>query len=185
VKNKRLATLVSLILSPQTKDEVCDAAVRKLRAALGGAISLEALLAAEEETIQEAIRKVGFWPKKTRYAQSYFGDMPLLTPMLSFLKESAEMLRDQFDGDVPRTIKELVELPGVGPKVGFLTLQFAWNMCVRRPLLMPYEPHDTDSNTGIGVDVHVHRITNLLGWQATSEPEQTRYIPSSPRLEHF
>lgn len=27
---------------------------------------------------------------------------------------------------------------------------------------------------GIGVDVHVHRITNLWGWQATKQPEQTR-----------
>lgn len=27
---------------------------------------------------------------------------------------------------------------------------------------------------GIGVDVHVHRITNLWGWHETSTPEQTR-----------
>jgi endonuclease III len=27
---------------------------------------------------------------------------------------------------------------------------------------------------GIGVDVHVHRITNLWGWHKTSTPEQTR-----------
>ena len=27
---------------------------------------------------------------------------------------------------------------------------------------------------GIGVDVHVHRITNLWGWHKTTEPEQTR-----------
>ena len=32
-------------------------------------------------------------------------------------------------------------------------------------------------NHGIGVDVHVHRITNLLGWHKppTKNPEQTRY----------
>ena len=31
---------------------------------------------------------------------------------------------------------------------------------------------------GIGVDVHVHRITNRLGWHKvpTKEPEQTRYV---------
>ena len=31
---------------------------------------------------------------------------------------------------------------------------------------------------GIGVDVHVHRITNLLGWHKppTKTPEQTRYV---------
>jgi endonuclease-3 len=27
---------------------------------------------------------------------------------------------------------------------------------------------------GIGVDVHVHRITNLWGWNKTQQPEQTR-----------
>lgn len=27
---------------------------------------------------------------------------------------------------------------------------------------------------GIGVDVHVHRITNLWGWHTTKQPEETR-----------
>lgn len=47
--------------------------------------------------------------------------------------------------------------------------------------------HDYDSithlnlcfrNDGIGVDVHVHRISNLLGWHKppTKTPEQTRYV---------
>ncbi len=30
------------------------------------------------------------------------------------------------------------------------------------------------SNVGIGVDVHVHRITNRLGWINTKTPEKTR-----------
>lgn len=30
------------------------------------------------------------------------------------------------------------------------------------------------SDLGIGVDVHVHRITNLWGWHKTSNPEATR-----------
>jgi endonuclease-3 len=32
---------------------------------------------------------------------------------------------------------------------------------------------------GIGVDVHVHRITNLWGWNKTQQPEQTRAILES------
>jgi hypothetical protein len=34
---------------------------------------------------------------------------------------------------------------------------------------------------GIGVDVHVHRITNLLGWHKppTKTPEETRYVLSA------
>jgi endonuclease-3 len=53
------------MLSSQTKDEVTDAAVKKLRAAVGGTLSLEAIISADESTISEAINKVGFWRRKT------------------------------------------------------------------------------------------------------------------------
>ena len=46
----------------------------------------------------------------------------------------------QFEGDVPKTIDELLLLPGVGPKMGFLCLQAAWGIQV-----------------GIGVDTHVSK----------------------------
>ncbi|KAF9009598.1 DNA glycosylase [Cyathus striatus] len=141
-KNRRFATLVSLMLSSQTKDEVTDAAVSKLRMAIGGAISIENMINAEDSVISEAIGKVGFWRRKTGY-----------------LKQTAIRLRDHFDSDVPKTVDELCSLPGVGPKMAFLALQVAW-----------------DLNEGIGVDVHVHRITNRLGWhrKPTKNPEETR-----------
>ena len=56
------------MLSSQTKDEVTDAAVAKLRKSLGGTITIEAMLNADESTITEAINKVGFWRRKTQYA---------------------------------------------------------------------------------------------------------------------
>ncbi|KAJ7765746.1 DNA glycosylase [Mycena metata] len=139
-KNKRFVTLVSLMLSPQTKDQVTDAAVGKLRVALGGSVSLDAVLAADPTVISEAINKVGMWRVKTKH-----------------IKLAAEKLRDEFDGDVPNTIEGLISLPGVGPKIGFLALQNAWNI-----------------NTGIGVDVHVLRITRLLGWHKADNPEDAR-----------
>lgn len=71
-QNKRFATLVSLMLSSQTKDEVTDAAVDKLRAALGGTLSLDALLAAEEQVVADCISKVGFWRRKTQSVQVPF-----------------------------------------------------------------------------------------------------------------
>ncbi|KAH9024123.1 DNA glycosylase [Lactarius hengduanensis] len=141
-RNKRFATLISLMLSSQTKDEVTDTAVDKLRAALGGTLSLDALLAAEEHVIADCISKVGFWRRKTQY-----------------IKQAAQRLRDEFDSDVPKTVDELCSLPGVGPKMAFLCLHAAW-----------------DINVGIGVDVHVHRITNRLKWHKppTKNPEETR-----------
>ena len=65
-QNQRFATLISLMLSSQTKDEVTDAAVAKLRAVLGGSISVESVLVADESTIADAIGKVGFWRRKTQ-----------------------------------------------------------------------------------------------------------------------
>lgn len=41
--------------------------------------------------------------------------------------------------------------------MGYLCLSAAW-----------------DRTEGIGVDVHVHRITNLWGWHKTNNPEETR-----------
>ncbi|KAL1947185.1 hypothetical protein VTO73DRAFT_14146 [Trametes versicolor] len=141
-KNQRFSTLVSLMLSSQTKDEVTDAAVTKLRDAVGGSLSVDAILQADESAIADAICKVGFWRRKTGY-----------------IRQAAQKLRDEFDGDVPKTADELCSLPGVGPKMAFLALQIAWKL-----------------NAGIGVDVHVHRITNRLGWHKspTKTPEETR-----------
>ncbi|KAJ8093384.1 alpha,alpha-trehalase nth1 [Marasmius tenuissimus] len=141
-QNKRFTTLVSLMLSAQTKDEVTDAAVSKLRTALGGSISVGGIIEADESTISEAINKVGFWRRKSQY-----------------IKQTAIRLRDDFESEVPKTVDELCSLPGVGPKMAFLALQVAWNL-----------------NLGIGVDVHVHRITNRLGWHKppTKNPEETR-----------
>ena len=65
------------MLSSQTKDEVTDAAVDKLRVALGGTLSLDALLAAGEHVIPDAINKVGFWRRKTQSVAS-------LSPLLQF-----------------------------------------------------------------------------------------------------
>ena len=44
-----------------------DATVDKLRAALGGKLSLGTLLAAEEHGIAGTISKVAFWRRKTRF----------------------------------------------------------------------------------------------------------------------
>jgi len=55
------------MLSSQTEDEVTDTAVDKLRATLGGTLSLDALLTAEEQVIADAISKVGFWRRETQF----------------------------------------------------------------------------------------------------------------------
>ena len=76
---------------------------------------------------------------------------------LRFLKKAAVILRDEWNSDIPDTIEGLTSLPGVGPKMAYLCMSAAWNR-----------------TEGIGVDVHVHRITNLWGWHTTKNPEETR-----------
>lgn len=61
---RRFGTLISLMLSSQTKDEVTADAVRKLEAALGP-LSVQNVIKADDEAIQGAICKVGFWRRKT------------------------------------------------------------------------------------------------------------------------
>jgi endonuclease-3 len=139
---QRFQTLVSLMLSSQTKDTVTSVAVIKLQNQLKGGLCLESILSLDEAVLDDMIHSVGFHTKKA-----------------SYIKRTAEILRDQFNGDIPDTIEGLTSLPGVGPKMGYLTLQVAWN-----------------KNLGIGVDVHVHRISNRLGWVKTKTPEETRLV---------
>ncbi|XP_036324624.1 endonuclease III-like protein 1 isoform X2 [Rhagoletis pomonella] len=76
-----------------------------------------------------------------------------------YLQLASQILIDKYSCDIPGTIKELEALPGVGPKMAHICMATAWNEV-----------------TGIGVDVHVHRITNRLMWlpKPTKQPEQTR-----------
>ncbi|KAI8075052.1 DNA glycosylase [Gongronella butleri] len=142
VKQQRFQTLVSLMLSSQTKDTVTSVVVRRLQADLPGGLSIDSILDVDEKELDDMIRTVGFHSRKAGY-----------------IKQTARILRDQYDDDIPDTIEGLMSLPGVGPKMGYLALQNAWN-----------------KNMGIGVDVHVHRISNRLGWCKTDKggPEDTR-----------
>ena len=69
---------------------------------------------------------------------------------------------------MPDDIEDLLSLPGIGPKMAHLFMQEAW-----------------DINTGIGVDTHVHRISNRLGWVKTKNPEQTRLELERLIPKHF
>ena len=122
-----------------------------------------------DEKLGELICKVGFWSKKVKYIkkttdillEKYDGDIP------DTIEELAEKLGidaaglaaevAKFNGYAQTGVEELVKLPGVGPKMGYLALKVAWNKI-----------------DGIGVDVHVHRICNRLQWVHTKTPEQTR-----------
>ena len=77
---------------------------------------------------------------------------------MEYIRKTTEILKEQ-GGDIPRTVEGLCKLPGVGPKMAYLVMKCAW-----------------DDVCGIGVDTHVHRISNRLGWvkKTTKNPEDTR-----------
>ncbi|XP_008559321.1 endonuclease III-like protein 1 [Microplitis demolitor] len=135
----RYQTLVSLMLSSQTKDQVNHAAMQRLK---DHGCTPQKLLATSDEVLGKLIYPVSFWKRKVQY-----------------IKKTSEILLNTYAGDIPNTIEDLCALPGVGPKMGHLCMQVAWNQV-----------------TGIGVDVHVHRICNRLEWvkKQAKTPEESR-----------
>jgi len=73
------------------------------------------------------------------------------------IKAAARLIADNHNGRVPDSWDELVAFPGVGNKIALILLNTAYN-----------------KNAGIGVDTHVHRVSNRLGWAKTKLPDQTR-----------
>lgn len=66
-----------------------------------------------------------------------------------------EVLFERFDGKVPSDMDSLLGLPGVGRKTANIVITLAF----RKP--------------GIAVDIHVHRISNRLGYVRTRTPDET------------
>ncbi len=71
------------------------------------------------------------------------------------LIKMSRMIDGQFKGVVPQTIEELLTLPGIGRKSANIVLASHFGKEV------------------IGVDTHVHRISNRLAWVKTKKPLET------------
>lgn len=129
--------LVAAMLSSQTKDQANAEAM----AALHRHGNTPASIASTPvNKLDRLIAKVGFHTTKAKN-----------------IKAAAKICLEQHRGRVPKTLEGLIALPGVGPKMAYLTLHAAF-----------------DAQEGLCVDVHVHRIANALGWIKTGTPEETR-----------
>jgi len=71
------------------------------------------------------------------------------------LKEVSKVILEKYNGKVPDKKEELLSIKGIGPKTANIVLSFAYGQEV------------------IPVDVHVHVITNRLGWVKENTPEKT------------
>jgi endonuclease III len=99
----------------------------------------------------EAVAKLGVSQiEKLIYPVSFYRNKAV------FVKDAATMIVKKFGGIVPGTMEELMTLPGVGRKTANLVMILAFK-----------------GNENICVDIHVHRISNRLGWVQTRTPEET------------
>ena len=71
------------------------------------------------------------------------------------MKKLSKILINDHENKVPSTFEELTKLPGVGRKTANCVLAY------------------TFGKPAIAVDIHVHRISNRLGWVSTKTPEET------------
>jgi endonuclease-3 len=100
-------TLISLMMSSQTKDEVTHATLKSLVDEHD--LSVEVIQKTPEETLNQWIKRVGFHNQKAKY-----------------IKKTTEILAEKYGGKVPNTFDDLIGLPGVGPKMAHLVLQEAF-----------------------------------------------------------
>jgi len=128
--------LIATLLSARTQDATTHAASTRL---FKRARTPRTLARVPVRDIERLIYPVSFYRNKARH-----------------VKACCEMLTERFGGQVPRTMDELVTLPGVGRKTANLVMILAFK-----------------SRENICVDTHVHRISNRLGWVRTKEPEET------------
>jgi len=130
-----LELLVATILSAQTTDvqvnQVTGSLFEKYRTAREYA-------EADSSELEEDIRQTGFFRNKARSLQGM-----------------ARALLEDHDGEVPRTMNELVKLPGVGRKTANVVLGNGFGI-----------------DEGVVVDTHVRRLSNRLGLSTERDPEK-------------
>ena len=128
-----LELLVATILSAQTTDVQVNRVTESLFAKYRKA---EDYADADPGVLEEDIRPTGFYRNKARS-----------------LRGMASALVEEHGGEVPRTMAELVALPGVGRKTANVVLGNALGV-----------------NEGIVVDTHVSRVSNRLGLTDNRDP---------------
>ena len=131
--------LIHGILSTRTKDTTTFPAQKRL---LSKANTPERIASMPLREIENLIYPVGFYKTKAK-----------------LLKAACRFLIANFNSRVPDNKPDLISIPGVGPKVASLVLEWGFNM--------PF----------IAVDTHVNRIVQRLGFiPAGTKPEKTESI---------
>lgn len=136
--NDPFLILVSTILSLRTKDTTTEKVFERLYSEVKNVNDLKNI---EEKKLEEIIKPVGFYKNKAK-----------------ILKEIAETLLQKYDGKVPKNLKELLKIKGIGRKTANLVIIEGFN------------------KYGICVDTHVHRILNRWSYVKTKSPDETEQV---------
>jgi endonuclease-3 len=137
--------LIGTILSQRTRDEKTTLATERLFGRFKGPADLARARASE---VRELIRPAGFYNMKSK----------------SIIKVAKQIV-EEFGGEVPSGMDDLLSLPSVGRKTANCVLVYGFN------------------KPAIPVDTHVHRISNRLGLVETKTPEETeaRLVEKVPK----
>ncbi len=128
-----LELLVATILSAQATDEQINKITPKLFQKYKTA---EEFANADLLELEQEIRSSGFYRNKARN-----------------IKNCCKMLVEKYNSKVPRTMDELLELPGVARKTANIVLSNAFGVVA-----------------GVAVDTHVRRLAQRLGLTETDDP---------------
>ena len=133
--NNPFELLIATILSAQSTDKT----VNQITPALFKKFPTPAAMAPAALTeLEELVKSSGFFHNKAKN-----------------LKAGAAALMNAHGGKVPRTMEELIQLPGVGRKTANVVLGNAFNI-----------------NAGVVVDTHIQRLSQRLGFSREITPEK-------------
>ncbi len=133
-----LELLVATILSAQTTDKLVNTVTPTLFAKYPTA---EAYASADREEMETILKPTGFFRAKTN----------------SVIK-LGRALCDDFGGEVPPRLEDLVKLPGVGRKTANVVLGNAFGI------------------PGITVDTHFGRLIRRFGWTDETDPVKAEHL---------
>jgi len=132
--SNRLELLIAVILSAQCTDERVNSVTADLFETYDGPAEYAAV---DQDELAEEINSITYFNNKAGY-----------------ITEACEQLLEEHDGEVPDSMSELTDLPGVGRKTANVVLQ-----------------HGHDVVKGVVVDTHVQRQTRRLGLTEEERPE--------------
>jgi endonuclease-3 len=130
----RFELLVAVILSAQCTDERVNETTADLFETY---TSPEEFANAPQDELAEQLNSITYYNNKAGY-----------------IRDSAQRIVDEHDGEVPASMNELTDLPGVGRKTANVVLQHGHNVV-----------------EGIVVDTHVQRLSRRLGLTDEERPE--------------